>query len=45
MRALLNGGVGPAALFRLPKRIVLHEGVPEGGLEEAQENLQETTTK
>ena len=39
MRALFDGRDGPSALLRLPKRIVLHEGVPEGGLEEAQENL------
>jgi hypothetical protein len=29
----------------MPKRIILYEGVPEGGLETAQEDLQENTKR
>jgi hypothetical protein len=45
MRALFDGSDGPSALLRMPKRIVLFEGVPEGGLEAAQEDLQEDTKR
>ena len=45
MRALFDGSDGPSALLRMPKRIVLFEGVPEGGLEAAQEDLQENTKR
>ena len=45
MRALFDGSDEPFALLRMPKRIVLHEGVPEGGLEAAQEDLQENTKR
>jgi hypothetical protein len=39
MRALFDGRDGPSALLRMPKRIVLRKGVPEGELEEAQEAM------
>jgi hypothetical protein len=45
MRALFDGSDEPAALLRLPKRFVLFEGVPEGELEAAQEDLQGYTKR
>ena len=45
MRALFDGSDGPYALLRMPYRFVLFEGVPEGGLEAAQEDLQENTKR
>jgi hypothetical protein len=45
MRALFDGSDGPSALLRMPKRKLLFEGVPEGELEEAQEELQENTKR